>query len=585
MKKHWLILLTIICLLSGSCQQSTTYPPAMRQAESLMEIYPDSADCLLQDLMDSISSYSEETQRYYQLLRIQANDKLYITHRSDSLINLIVDFYEKLGDEEKLMKAYYYQGSVYRDMNDAPKALKSFQQAIDLNCPDYDLQARTYSQMGNLFAYQGLYEEAMDVHKKSMNIYNKTGANRKMPFVLRDIARMYDVQELVDSAMFYYKAACDYSLYLNDSVRYYNLLGEFGGFLFESGRIEKAKRLLKIAEQPNYLRDKSHIYLNLGNLYRKQQRNDSAYYYYHKALNISNIRKNYYSYKHLYFIEKENNNYAQAVGYIDKAIGLKEKIDSITQTEVVAKINALYNYQHTEKENLQLKQKEEMASNQLLFSFVVFVLIVIILLSIFIIQKKDQQQILAKEQILRKYIEDKYAVSESIIIENEQKISDLEKSLIVAEQEKDELRIKYLLVKKKRLKMQNAEILQIKEEEQLRINLFKQSSIYNEFMQASKNEHVNISPQKCPEKWHELAEALDNTYPRFTERILNVCLQLTETELHVCRLTKMGISPSNIAIILKYSKQNISNIRSKIYKKIVNGKSEFLNFDHFIESL
>ena len=143
MKKHWLILLTIICLFSGSCQQSTTYPPAMRQAESLMEIYPDSADCLLQDLMDSISSYSEETQRYYQLLRIQANDKLYITHRSDSLINLIVDFYEKLGDEEKLMKAYYYQGSVYRDMNDAPKALKSFQQAIDLNCPDYDLQART----------------------------------------------------------------------------------------------------------------------------------------------------------------------------------------------------------------------------------------------------------------------------------------------------------------------------------------------------------------------------------------------------------------------------------------------------------
>ena len=105
-----------------------------------MNARPDSALKMLQELEDSISIYPEETRMYWHLLTIQAKDKQYIVHTSDSLINSIVEFYERYGDKEKLMMAYYYQGSVYRDMNDAPRALKCFQKAIEINIPHNDLQ-------------------------------------------------------------------------------------------------------------------------------------------------------------------------------------------------------------------------------------------------------------------------------------------------------------------------------------------------------------------------------------------------------------------------------------------------------------
>ena len=117
-------LLSVIALMG--CSGQTTYPEAMKQAESCMDAHPDSAFHLLSAYEDSINTLPEEAQMFYHLLTIQAKDKLYITHTDDSLINRIVQFYEEENRPERLMLAYYYQGSVYRDMNDAPPCLESF---------------------------------------------------------------------------------------------------------------------------------------------------------------------------------------------------------------------------------------------------------------------------------------------------------------------------------------------------------------------------------------------------------------------------------------------------------------------------
>ena len=111
----------------------------MLQAEALMNTRPDSALILLESIEDTLATLPEEARMYHQLLTIQAKDKQYITHTDDSLINRIVSFYENYGNNDRLMMAYFYQGSTYRDMNDAPRALKAFQQAVDLNVPNFDL--------------------------------------------------------------------------------------------------------------------------------------------------------------------------------------------------------------------------------------------------------------------------------------------------------------------------------------------------------------------------------------------------------------------------------------------------------------
>ena len=80
------------------------------------------------------------------LLKIKAKDKLYIPHESDSLIKSIVQYYEGYGTPDQLMEAYYYLGSAYRDMGDAPRAVRAFQDAADIgkDSKRYDILGRVY---------------------------------------------------------------------------------------------------------------------------------------------------------------------------------------------------------------------------------------------------------------------------------------------------------------------------------------------------------------------------------------------------------------------------------------------------------
>ena len=85
MKRLAYILFLLIISLTA-CHRHMDYPPAMQQAEALID---------------------------HHLLTIQAKDKQYIIHTSDSLINRIVQFYEGYSNKDRLMIAYFYQGSNY----------------------------------------------------------------------------------------------------------------------------------------------------------------------------------------------------------------------------------------------------------------------------------------------------------------------------------------------------------------------------------------------------------------------------------------------------------------------------------------
>ncbi|MBO7608612.1 MAG: tetratricopeptide repeat protein, partial [Muribaculaceae bacterium] len=90
-------------------------------------------------------------QKRYQLLTIKANDKAYITHTSDSLILSLVNYYENDGDPAYLGESYYYAGSTYRDLGDAPRALDYYQKALDAMPGNENLKVKSkvYAQMGN----------------------------------------------------------------------------------------------------------------------------------------------------------------------------------------------------------------------------------------------------------------------------------------------------------------------------------------------------------------------------------------------------------------------------------------------------
>ena len=580
-----LVVLIIVLYNLSNCTTHTTYPPAMLQAENCMNTRPDSALTLLQGMESGITDYPEEVQMYWHLLTIQAKDKQYIVHTSDSLINSIVEFYEGCGDKEKLMMAYYYQGSVYRDMNDAPRALKCFQKAEKVQTSNWDLLTKIYSQMGYLFAYQGLHDEAIQVNKKSIYIYKLQNKENKTSYAWRDIARMYKAKGQQDSASFYYKHACQIALADKDSARFYNMLGEIGGYYCQLGKNDSAKLILKYTERQPLIRNKRHIHAMLGYVYRIENNLDSACYYYWKTIEYGDIRNTYYSYKNLYDAEVQKGNYRQAAIYIDKALTLKDSIDQITQTEAIAKINSLYNYQHTEAENARLQLEQE-KQNTLIIVLTLAALGIAMGGVIFFFRQKAKR--LEAEKIaehLQKQAKEYYEKSKAAICDNQKKIEELEGQLQQAKEERNLLKAAQLEIQQKQLQNHNEEIALKQEEIKLRIETLRSTTIYKEFQQAARDEKINLQNEQSNSKWKTLKEAIDTAYPDFTEKIQLLCPLLSDKEIKVCLLSKADITPSGIANVLKCSRQAITNIRMRLFKKITVYNRDFKDFNHFIESL
>ena len=433
MKAHLVFILFIGVSLSLGCSRHRPYPLFMEQAQSCVETAPDSALHYLSLLKDSIRREPEETQMYYHLLTIKAEDKLYTRHTSDSLINLIVKFYNKYGDKNKQIEAYYYQGSVYRDMNDAPSALDAFHEVISRSKElssagkkqSADLMARTYNQMGTLFAYQGLYDESLQVNKESVNCYLAQGKKDKISYALRDIARMYDAKHQNDSALHYYQKAYRTALSVCSPHKAYVILGELGSFYYYNlAKADSAKQMLITAlkHQPGM----ANALLVLGDVYRGENRWDSACYYLHQAIEYGDIYKQHSAYQHLSSIEIQKQNYPQAITYIQRAQLLADSIKEITRTEAIAQINSLYNYQHIQKENYTLLLKNEKKNALSWILGCISLAITGVAVGIYFYYRKKVQATRLQTYKYRKLQEEQEAMSMKAHEENIRKIKELE---------------------------------------------------------------------------------------------------------------------------------------------------------------
>lgn len=84
-------------------------------------------------------------------------------------------------------------------------------------------------------------------------------------------------------------------------------------------------------------------------------------------------------------------------------------------------------------------------------------------------------------------------------------------------------------------------------------------------------------------QWEELQKEMDAAFNGFTNRLLEVCPKLSDVELHVCYLLKLGVSPSDIAHIIVRQTNTVSSIRERLYKKIYGETGNPKMLDKFIE--
>ena len=158
----------------ASCTGDKEVRAVLDRAEALMEAHPDSAYEELQSLLgnDSVSPSLGGVRGGPRtiLLLAESENKLDKQMPSDTAFQEVVDYYDRHGNANQRLKAYYLMGCIYRDMHEAPMALQWYLDATEqadtlaADC-DYLTLMKVYGQMADIYHSQLMPSEEIEAYR------------------------------------------------------------------------------------------------------------------------------------------------------------------------------------------------------------------------------------------------------------------------------------------------------------------------------------------------------------------------------------------------------------------------------------
>lgn len=319
---------SILMSVSLSSCSSSVKSPLLLSADSLMEIYPDSALSILESI-SSPQKLPRADRALYALLLTQARHKNYIALGDDSLIKTAVEYY---GDKKKSVraaKAHYYWGATYGEKGYTSFAVDEYLTAIRLMPVRDEFLAMIYDNLADCYEKDELFDIAIDAYREAYQIL-KGGSQQTYP--LRGIARMCLLQNKKDSALFYYHQALDSALAEQDSSLIGALYHDLAMAYNEKKDYIQADKYVSKAiavqgqDAVNVCLSKAQIMLNLNKL-------DSASYFFRKNIDQLDIYGRAVCYDGMYQIAKKRGEWKTATENIDAYKVLYDSIQFMTDNE------------------------------------------------------------------------------------------------------------------------------------------------------------------------------------------------------------------------------------------------------------
>ncbi len=556
-------------------------------ADSLTNTNPDSAVIYLNKLKDHIETAPRSVQMYYQLLCIKANDRAYIPHSSDSIILPILNYYKQT-DDLHLPETYYYAGRIYRDLGDAPQALDYFNNTLDAlpsSSDSYSLKSKVYSQIGTLFLYQDIYDEALKMFKEAFHYDLLLEDSVGMSYDLRDMATSYRCLNQIDSAIYYYGKANDLALALHQQRFVSMIQSQMAGLYIQLKKYDLAKQFLQSSLSYQHKADKSGIFSVAAKYYHQLGTKDSAVYYYTQLLDFGTIYAKQAAHWGLAELAIDNNHEQDAIPHLRAYMQCVDSIRKITDREAIRQMRSVYNYKLREKEIAHLKSKNEQTKLIIISLLSLCAILASITFAYIQYFKLKQLQLTIRLKKIKRLKDKLYSRSVQFIEENKRKIEELEimeRKFLEVDQINTTLK-EQLNAQKELIIYTNKQIkLDLNRREQSQAVLFK-SEIYLHIQRQLK---INDRSKRMlsDEDWKELEKLVNSTYNGFKENLYDI-YNLSLFEYRVCLLIKINIQPIDIGKLTEHSKESISSTRRRLYEKVFHIKGAPKDWDDFIYSL
>jgi len=545
------------------------YTPELLAIDSIINEKPDSALRLLDSLGTEARSWSKSQRMRHSLLTMKAQNKTDVTFTSDSVVLDLVDYFDHHGTTNERMQAHYLLGRVYSDMGEAPRAISSYQDAIDVadtTVTDFDFYTLScvYSQMATVFYRQLLLTNEIEARKKASYYAFRANKPKWGIYNIDMIAGTYILLNKKDSAEIILKSVLEQYRehgYTQQALRSSRTLIHL--YLEDPKRLAEAKALMDQFEAESELFDEHHelppsqrqFYYYKGIYFEGINNLDSAEYYYRKVYcpGISFVAQDP-MYKGLLSVFGKRHKadsiakYALLYGEAnDSSIALKDQ-------DIVAQMSASYNYNRLQKES---QDNEVRAYRTLIGLIIAGVLLCVLFIIAFQIWKSSRRKI------------------ERLKVDFANTINEYEENMRVlrlmetAHKEEYESEKSRLLADNGRLQKRIKELLQ-------EDCLSKYFSTAESFVKDPAVKHILLVAKRPltpvdETDWNNLTNVFSNSYPSLFRDLSTNCN--TPQNLRVCILTALGIGGDEQANMLGTSKQRISNIKSALNKALFNEDS------------
>ena len=415
---------SILMSVSLSSCSSSVKSPLLLSADSLMEIYPDSALSILESI-SSPQKLPRADRALYALLLTQARHKNYIALGDDSLIKTAVEYY---GDKKKSVraaKAHYYWGATYLEKGYTSFAVDEYLTAIRLMPVRDEFLAMIYDNLADCYEKDDLYDIAIEAYRQAYQIL-EGGSQQTYP--LRGIARICLLQNKKDSALLYYQKALDYALVEQDSsligALYHDLAmvyNEKKDYVQADKYVSKAM-IMQGDDAVNVCLSKAQIMLNLNKL-------DSASYFFSKNIDQLNIYGKAVCYDGMHQIAKKRGEWKIATENMDAYRVLYDSMQIMNDNE---ELNRLMDKHQLEEHKRLLSEHTKMLVFTLVSVF--FFLMIICVFCFMWNDRKRKKRYIALQRELTQNRVDTMLLKEEEISETNKEDLDKKRSKLTEQQ-------------------------------------------------------------------------------------------------------------------------------------------------------
>lgn len=566
------IFLTLIILLVACTAHDKQAENVINDAQQLLETMPDSALATLDSIKGHKAEWPQSQRMQYELVYAQAQNKAYVDFSTDSIVLEVAKYYDKHGSSNERMMANYLVGCAYRDLGDAPTALKYMNIAIDAvdeNSKDCDLSTlmRIHSQMGGLYQDVASFDNELIENSRAEQIAWRIG----------DTLSALNLK--------WHRACCLYDTYqqrkalaiidsIEDFCQKHNLPKEPLMFypikidaLLQNENINEAGRLLCAYEQetgitpqcPNDDMIASFYYKNKGCYYAMSQEMDSAIIMYRLFIKSLDSRPMptserqevlEVSYRGLMSAYSFKQQQDSVIKYANLYCDMKDSINSNQSSEQLIRMQSLYNYSKIQEQALIAEHSVSKLRVMMLMLISVAILVCIILWGMYQkhIRIEKQRQIDANREYQALLNEMKKSADELRLFK-------ADSNRFLQEKEKEIQKLQ------KSLTMYQANTMDVEQWDNERSILGCDIAAHLHTLSAH-GETATL------DELNSLSLVAEKGFPKFYATITRSKFGLSDLEITICILIRFRFIPSEITVLTGHSSQRITNLKSAINKKV-----------------